>query len=496
MTSQATLDSSLLSPDDISEISTATSTVQTKRKPTSAVREHTREINLNSIIESEFKSGEMVCLHCLPPNIPYHSSTTTNMQYHLKSKHDIEVASRTSRAKQTALQQLKDSYTKAQAEGVDLEDFQRTVFRERLKTNLENITEALVRLMVVQNESFHLAEAAEFHALMTLSNPEWMSITQLSSASTLKRKVEQVYHKYYNCVREALSKALSHIHLSLDIWTSPNRHLLLGVCSHFIDQDAKLRTILLGLRTVEGHSGENQWDVLQPMLIEFGINDRIGGLIGDGSSTNDTLSREISTWLETTYEAQWDAKLMRLYCCGHIINLVVQDFLFKNQIDLSTIETYEEEEQSPTAKLTSAEQKAKAFRALGPLGKLHNIITHPRQSGGRTKQFIKILGRMIPVDNRTRWNSWYQMLDVALQHESAIDQYVKENIGSLNLDYLPPKDWITLRTIRDFLQPFYQATMDLQGHGKIHLVLKCMAVLSIHLNRSVVRILILFLKRF
>ena len=51
---------------------------------------------------------------------------------------------------------------------------------------------------------------------------------------------------------------------------------------------------------------------------------------------------------------------------------------------------------------------------MGVMDKLHNIVVHIRASPKRTKEFEAIAGKSIPLDNRTRWNSWFRMLHVAL----------------------------------------------------------------------------------
>jgi hypothetical protein len=54
------------------------------------------------------------------------------------------------------------------------------------------------------------------------------------------------------------------------------------------------------------------------------------------------------------------------------------------------------------------------FRYIGVLGKLYNIVIYIRSSIGRMKDIKAFAGRRIPLNNRTRWNSWFYMLDVAL----------------------------------------------------------------------------------
>ena len=91
-------------------------------------------------------------------------------------------------------------------------------------------------------------------------------------------------------IRKKLQSALSNIHLSVDIWTSPNKHLLLGITVDFVDCDNEKHTkALLALPTVKGHSGKAQFDVFLPVLKDYGIIRKLGAIIGDNSGTNDTL---------------------------------------------------------------------------------------------------------------------------------------------------------------------------------------------------------------
>ena len=48
------------------------------------------------------------------------------------------------------------------------------------------------------------------------------------------------------------------VHISLDLWSSPNGYSMLGVICHFIDRAFKARTVLFGVKALHGpHSGKN-----------------------------------------------------------------------------------------------------------------------------------------------------------------------------------------------------------------------------------------------
>ena len=108
---------------------------------------------------------------------------------------------------------------------------------------------------------------------------------------------------------------------------------------------------------------------------------------------------------------------------------------------------------------------ARILGCSGPLGRLHNVVVHIRVPPQRTAQFKEEAGRMFPLDDCTRWNSWYQMLAIALDEKvkRAINVYISAHWGDLENDSLNSTHWLRLRTIEKFLQSFSTATLETQG---------------------------------
>jgi len=52
---------------------------------------------------------------------------------------------------------------------------------------------------------------------------------------------------------------------------------------------------------------------------------------------------------------------------------------------------------------------------MGPIGKLYNLIIYIRKSANYTTWFKERALKIIPLDNYIRWNSWYNMLSIALE---------------------------------------------------------------------------------
>lgn len=306
--------------------------------------------------------------------------------------------------------------------------------------------------------------------------------------SAIGKSIHEAFQIQKDIVRKRVQSALTDIHLSVDIWTSPNNHLFLAVCAHFIDSQEQRRKALLGLPTVVNHSGEEQWNSILPILQDYGIVRKLGAIVADNSTTNDTLCRTISQYLSENEGITWNPLHQRIRCQGHTINLIVQAFLFC-QAQLEKIESYDKANtlESELDKQAQTERE-EAFRTMGVLGKLHNIVVHSRSSANRAKEFVTFAQRRVPLDNSTRWNSWFQMLSVALDKESAIDNYVKANFKSLEKDHLSPQDWNALRTISSFLQPFSRATLETQGDRvTLDQLLFTMDVLGKHMERSLIQ---------
>jgi hypothetical protein len=49
------------------------------------------------------------------------------------------------------------------------------------------------------------------------------------------------------------------------------------------------------------------------------------------------------------------------------------------------------------------------------MGKLHNNVIYTHKSANYTTWFKDCAGKIIPLDNHTRWNSWFTMLSIALE---------------------------------------------------------------------------------
>jgi hypothetical protein len=122
-----------------------------------------------------------------------------------------------------------------------------------------------------------------------------------------------------------LQNARSKIHLSFNLWSSPNSLALCGVVAHYVTADLTNRALLLGLKCVQGtNSGENITDVVLKVIREFKIADKIGYFQADNTGNNNTCICMILNAISPNS----DLSHRRMRCYGHIINLAAKAFLF------------------------------------------------------------------------------------------------------------------------------------------------------------------------
>ena len=91
-------------------------------------------------------------------------------------------------------------------------------------------------------------------------------------------------------IANAIRSAFTKIHLSPDVWSLENNLPILGVTAHFVSTDNVLQHITIGIPELRGeHSGENIADTLLRLLDDYNIYDKIGYIMADNATNNDTM---------------------------------------------------------------------------------------------------------------------------------------------------------------------------------------------------------------
>jgi hypothetical protein len=144
------------------------------------------------------------------------------------------------------------------------------------------------------NQAFYLVESTAFRSLLSFLNED-VEVWLPNSANTINTWLLRQYSHEKEKIQACLWSACTRIHLSLDLWTSPNHLAILGVTATFISEKSTLESFVLALRQVKGdHSGENISKYVMEVIQEWGIVSKLGYIQMDNAPNNDTMMKHVS----------------------------------------------------------------------------------------------------------------------------------------------------------------------------------------------------------
>ena len=273
----------------------------------------------------------------------------------------------------------------AAAEGDDEQD-------ERIsglvqKANITDFHMYLMQWIVRHHVAFSMVEDEDFQAMITSCN-SGVADYLVQSGSTIRNWVEEEYLWAMTQVEQVLASSYSKIHISFDLWTSPNGIAFCGIVGHFVGQGHNAVSVLLGLKRMKaGHTGEDIAEVILPVLHQYGIINKIGVWVADNADSNDTAIKAILKVIDSRIK---DISPYRSRCLGHIINLAAKAFLFGKETDAFEAITELVDDTTPMDSATMREAQA-AWHSKGPIGKLHNVVVFVRSSTLRREAFLRVV---------------------------------------------------------------------------------------------------------
>ena len=106
----------------------------------------------------------------------------------------------------------------------------------------------LTRWIVENHLPFNVVEDTNFRAMLVCLN-DTVNKHVKKTGDTIRNWVQEEFVTAQNIIQtEVLDRAISKIHVSCDVWSSPNGYALAGIAGHFVSYEGKLETVLLGLR--------------------------------------------------------------------------------------------------------------------------------------------------------------------------------------------------------------------------------------------------------
>lgn len=183
---------------------------------------------------------------------------------------------------------------------------------------------------------------------------------------------------------------------------------------------------------------------LMDVVRKYSLAHQIGYITGDNDVKNDTCLRHFAEHLKQEFGRILDPTTSRTRCAGHIINLSLQAFLLATSEEALQAAIREAQDGANETTVADAlharlmsntypkrigkrkeRHDAAGWRNIGPMGKLHNIAVFIRSSTIYNDAWEDIAEKALGIDNITRWNSWFKLLDPSVRQEGALSMFLK-----------------------------------------------------------------------
>ncbi|MBW0517853.1 hypothetical protein O181_057568 [Austropuccinia psidii MF-1] len=299
--------------------------------------------------------------------------------------------------------------------------------------SLETLKTALIYFISECHLPISITESSAFQSLLELCNPFALNLMVCRTALTAHLSQMFFFHQEHIC-KLLLVNGLF-ISFTTDNWTSPNVTAFIAVTAHFMDEDYKLTSLLLGLSEIIGdHSGASLAKVFFNIISWYNLNQHILCITTDNASVNNHMNQGIQS-LHPTFTANTQAIGFR----AQTIHLAARDVL--------------------NALGNAASDALDSSIASDPIPQRREkfITTFKLVYDDSRPTHATMLLSHVP----TRWNSTYDMLNQSLTLKEAYNQFTSlPNLASYQLNVL---EWDKVRVMVDFLHPLYEATQIICG---------------------------------
>jgi hypothetical protein len=171
--------------------------------------------------------------------------------------------------------------------------------------NRQQYIGSVVGLLTRRRLPFSAVKWDEMQSIILAANPAIEDLL-LTSRDAAMRHISANFDLYRSQLKMKLQTAVSKIHLSTDLWTSPHRHGILAVCARWVDNSYQPKRALLAMPECRySHTGEHQAALMIETIEEYNIAKQIGYHTGDNATSNDTCLRHFSQILNDKYNVSW-----------------------------------------------------------------------------------------------------------------------------------------------------------------------------------------------
>ncbi|KAI3437531.1 BED-type domain-containing protein [Psidium guajava] len=286
----------------------------------------------------------------------------------------------------------------------------------------------LARMIIIHGYPLNMVEHVGFKVFVKNLQP----LFELVTMNKIEADCLEIYEKEKQKVFEVLDKLPGRVSLSIDAWAGSGDVRYFCLAAYFIDESWQLKKTRLNFVSVESsHTDDMQADVIMTCLMDWDIDRKLFSMTFD-SSSSDFFVLRIRDRLSQNRFLYGNGQLFEVRCVATVLNQMVRDTL----------------------------------EALGEvIHKIRESIRYLKSSQAMLEKFNKLAQqesieteKCLSLDNSSRWDSTYRMLEVALEYKSAFSVLREED----RLFTVCPSDveWERAGAVTGFLNVFLEIMND------------------------------------
>ena len=302
--------------------------------------------------------------------------------------------------------------------------------KEERKIDDKVAREKFSRVIIRHNLPFLAVEYEELRDYLSYLNQDYKCYTRNTAAVDVVKTWEKEKQK----LKSELENIPSRICLTSDCWTaSVSGDGYIVLTAHYVDEKWVLHSKILSFcDLLPPHTGDVLASKVHECLKEWGIEKKVFTLTLDNATANDSMQEILKDRLNLDDNLLYKGEFFHVWCCAHILNLIVQDALDGISGSLSKIRD------------TVKYFKASTARRIA----LSDCIEGDEEA-------------VFSLDIQYRWNSTYLMLEKALRYERALNRF---KVVDKSYRHCPSsQEWKRAKIIHEILMPFYCITTLMSG---------------------------------
>ncbi|RVW49143.1 putative AC transposase [Vitis vinifera] len=294
--------------------------------------------------------------------------------------------------------------------------------------------EKLARAIILHEYPLSIIDHVGFRDFATSLQP----LFKMVSRNTIKGDIMKIYEVEKDKMISYLEKLQSRVAITTDMWTSNQKKGYMAITVHYIDESWLLHHHIVKFVYVPPpHTKEVLSDVLMDFLLDWNMDRKVSTVTVDNCSSNDGMINILVEKLCLSDSLLLNGKFFHMRCAAHVLNLIVKEGLDVIEVEIEKIRESVAYWSATPSRMEKFEDAARQLRI--PCNK------------------------KLSLDCKTRWNSTYLMLSIAITYKDVFPRLKQREKYYMVVP--TEEEWNMAKEICGRLKLFYNITELFSGRN-------------------------------